>query len=76
MLYKFVGCNNCNYSYKCKAKVKNKDNNYRYIELIPNYELLKEEVQNNLLSPKGIEIRINRSIQIKNNMNYDKLEEV
>ena len=54
--------------------------NYRYYELIPEYELLKEEARNNLLSPKGIEIRINRSIQvegtfgqIKNNMNYDRI---
>lgn len=82
ILYKFIGCNNCNYSYKCKAKLKeeNRNNDYRYYELIPEYELLKEEVRNNLLSPKGIEIRINRSIQvegtfgqIKNNMNYDRI---
>ena len=82
VLYKFTGCNSCNYSYKCKFKLKeeNKDKDYRYYELIPEYELLKEEVRNNLLSPKGIEIRINRSIQvegtfgqIKNNMNYDRI---
>lgn len=80
ILYRFDGCNNCNYSYKCKSKLKNKDENYRYIELIPDYELLKENVRNNLLSPKGIEIRINRSIQvegtfgqIENNMNYDRI---
>ena len=80
VLYKFNGCSDCNYSYKCKAKLKNKDEDYRYIELIPDYELLKEEARNNLLSPKGIEIRINRSIQvegtfgqIKNNMNYDRI---
>lgn len=82
ILYKFTGCNDCNYSYKCKAKLKEKNRNtdYRYYELIPEYELLKEEVRNNLLSPKGIEIRINRSIQaegsfgqIKNNMNYDRI---
>ena len=79
-LYKFYGCNQCNYSYKCKAKLKNKDYDFRYIELIPEYELLKEEARTNLLSPKGIEIRINRSIQvegtfgqIKNNMNYDRI---
>ena len=80
ILFKFTGCNNCNYSYKCKAKLKNKNNDFRYIELIPEYELLKEKVRTNLLSPKGIEIRINRSIQvegtfgqIKNNMNYDRI---
>ena len=79
-LYKFVGCNQCKYSYKCKAKLKHKNEDFRYIELIPEYELLKEQVRKNLLSPKGIEIRINRSIQvegtfgqIKNNMNYDRI---
>ncbi len=81
-LYKFTGCNNCNYDYKCKAKMKkeNRDKDYRTIELIPDYELLKEQARNNLLSPKGIEIRINRSIQvegtfgqIKNNMNYERV---
>lgn len=78
-LYKFTGCNSCNYSYKCKSKLKeeNKDKDYRIVELISDYELLKEEARNNLLSPKGIEIRVNRSIQIegtfgqiKNNMGY------
>ena len=51
-----------------------------YIELIPEYELLKEEARNNLQSPKGIEIRINRSIQvegtfgqIKQNMQYTRI---
>jgi len=76
-LYKFVGCNNCGYAYKCKKKLKNKENDFRIIELIPEYELLKEEARNNLLSPEGIEIRINRSIQVegtfgqlKQNMQY------
>ncbi len=79
-LYKFTDCNSCNYSYICKKKLKNKDNDYRIIELIPDYELLKEQARNNLQSPKGIEMRINRSIQvegtfgqIKNNMNYDRI---
>ena len=79
-LYKFEGCDNCNYVYKCKKKLKNKDENYRIVELNIDYELLKEEARENLLSPKGIEIRINRSIQdegtygqIKNNMNYERI---
>ena len=79
-LYKFTGCNRCNYSYKCKKKLKNKNNDFRIIELIPDYELLKEQARKNLQSPKGIEMRINRSIQvegtfgqIKNNMNYDRI---
>lgn len=79
-LFKFIGCNNCKYLYKCKSKQKHKEDDYRMIELIPDYELLKEEARNNLQSPKGIEMRINRSIQvegtfgqIKNNMNYDRI---
>lgn len=78
----FKGCKSCNYSYKYKAfmKEENKDNNYRIKEISIDYELLKDEAMNNLLSPKGIEIRINRSIQVegtfgqlKQNMNYERI---
>lgn len=76
-LYKFTGCTNCNYSYICKKSLKNKDYDYRLYELNSDYELLKEQERKNLLNPKGIEIRINRSIQvegtfgqIKQNMQY------
>ena len=81
-LYKFAGCNNCNYAYICKKKLmpKNKDKDYRIVELNKDYELLKNNARDNLLSPKGIEIRINRSIQvegtfgqIKQNMGYDRI---
>lgn len=76
-LFKFTGCNNCNYSYKCKKKLKNKEEDFRLIELNQDYELLKEQARENLMSPRGIEIRINRSIQVegtfgqlKQNMQY------
>lgn len=80
--YIFKGCKLCDYAYKCKAfmKKENRDKNYRIKEISIEYELLKEEARNNLLSPKGIEIRINRSIQvegtfgqIKQNMSYDRI---
>lgn len=80
--YKFIGCNNCGYAYICKFKLKqeNKEKDYRIIELNPKYEIFKEEARNNLLNPKGIEMRINRSIQsegtfgqIKYNMDYDRI---
>ena len=67
-------------TYICKKQLKNKEQDFRLYELIPNYELLKEKARTNLLSPEGIEIRINRSIQvegtfgqIKQNMNYDRI---
>lgn len=76
-LYKFNGCNSCNYSYICKKNLKNKDHDFRYVELISDYELLKEKARMNLLSPEGNEIRINKSIQVegtfgqlKQNMQY------
>lgn len=76
-LYKFTGCNTCGYSYICKKQLKNKDLDFRLYELISDYELLKDQARENLLSPKGIEIRINRSIQVegtfgqlKQNMQY------
>lgn len=76
-LYRFTGCNDCNYSYICKKNLKNKELDFRLYELVPDYELLKEQARENLLSPKGIEIRINRSIQVegtfgqlKQNMQY------
>ena len=80
--YKFDGCNSCDYSYKCRKfmKEENKNKNYRIKEISIEYELLKQEARENLLSPKGIEIRVNRSIQvegtfgqIKQNMNYNRI---
>ena len=60
--------------------MKNKEYDYRLCELIPNYELLKKQARENLLSSQGIEIKINKSIQvevtfvqIKQNMNYDRI---
>ena len=57
--------------------LKNKSGNFRTMELIPKYEFYKNEARINLLSRKGIEIRVNRSIQvegtfgqIKENMDY------
>ena len=53
---------------------------FRKVEINPEYEILKEEARNNLLSLQGIEIRINRSIQVegtfgqvKQNMNYTRI---
>lgn len=73
----FEGCEECGYAYKCKEHLKNKSGNFRTMELIPKYEFYKNEARINLLSRKGIEIRVNRSIQvegtfgqIKENMDY------
>lgn len=64
-LYFFENCHKCGYSYKCKEKLKIKDADTRQVELNIEYEKLKEEARINLKSIKGIEIRVNRSIQVE-----------
>lgn len=75
--YSFEGCRECGYAYLCKKKIKNKEENFRTAELSIDYEKHKEEARKNLLSVKGIEIRINRSVQaegsfgqLKQNLSY------
>lgn len=76
-LYIFRGCADCGYAWKCKQQKKDKTEDFRTIELSYSLEVFKETARRNLLSRKGIEIRVNRSIQsegtygqLKNNMNY------
>ena len=75
--YRFTGCNKCNYKSVCKSRLKKKSENFRISEISINYLKFLDEVRDNLLSPKGIELRINRSIQvegefgnIKQNLSY------
>lgn len=64
-LYKFEGCLNCLFEYKCRQKLKDRTTNYRLYELSIEEEKYQKQVRENLLSDKGIEIRINRSIQVE-----------
>lgn len=75
--YIFRGCANCGFAWKCKQQKKDKTEDFRTIELSYDLEMFKEAARHNLLSRKGIEIRVNRSIQsegaygqLKNNMRY------
>ena len=75
--FRFKGCLSCPYAYKCKEKVKEKETDARETELVIDYEILKEKTRKRLLSLKGIEIRVNRSIQaegsfgqLKQNLQY------
>ena len=73
----FEGCLNCPYEYKCRKKIKNRTANTRKAELSLKEEKYKKKARENLLSIRGIEIRVNRSIQaegsfgeLKQNMGY------
>jgi len=78
--YKVDNCFNCPFEAYCKKSLgkENKKNNYRIFETNYEYQLLKKEAETNLLSIKGIELRVNRSSQvegafgvIKEDMNYE-----
>ncbi len=64
-MYKFNGCLSCEYEYICKKNYKNRDEDFRRAELSIENEKYKNEARENLKSLKGIEIRVNRSIQIE-----------
>ncbi len=74
---KFDGCNYCSFRLHCKRFMKNVDDNFKIFEVVKEFQILKQESEDNLLSVKGIEMRVNRSIQvegvfgnIKQNLNY------
>lgn len=81
VFYKIEGCNKCNFLSYCKRfmKEKNKNENYKIFEVSIQLQKYIQESQTNLLSIEGIEMRVNRSIQvegafgiIKQNFLYDR----
>ena len=80
VFYQIEGCRNCSFSQYCKKQMKNKDEDFRIFEIQKDLILYKQDAFENLLSPKGIEMRVNRSSQvegafgvIKEDMNYTRL---
>ncbi len=49
----------------CMKYNKNVDCNYKIFEVVPQLIKYKQEAEANLLSVKGIEIRVNRSVQVE-----------
>lgn len=75
--YKVTGCKKCAYRQFCKRWQKRKSENFKIFEV--NIELRRfiQQAEENLLSPKGIEMRVNRSCQdegsygvLKQDMHY------
>lgn len=70
-------CKGCDFELYCKRFLKNKPKGYRLFDIQPQWAQLKQQARDRLLSPEGIEIRVNRSCQvegafgvIKQNMGY------
>lgn len=80
VFYKINGCNECPFKEYCKRFMKNREDNFKIFEINVEYARLKKESEINLLSLKGIEVRVNRSSQvegvfgsIKYDMDYERL---
>lgn len=65
VFFRVKGCNNCGFSLFCKKYMKKTDEDFKVFEVIKELQLHKQEATRNLLSVKGIEIRVNRSIQVE-----------
>lgn len=83
VFYKVDGCNSCQFSTYCKRYQNIKDEDFKIFEVSQRLTFYKQESFNNLLSPKGIEMRVNRSSQvegafgvIKEDMNYTRLRRI
>lgn len=63
--YMFTGCSRCKYKHICKKLLKKKTGNSRIAEINKEYLDFLDEARENLLNPKGIEMRVNRSIQVE-----------
>ena len=80
IFYKVIGCKICPFADYCKRYQKIKNEDSKIFEVSPRLAYYKQESLTNLLSPKGIEMRVNRSSQVegafgvlKEDMNYTRL---
>lgn len=64
IFFRIDGCADCPFLDYCMRFTKVQARQpYKIFEVVPEFALLKQEAESNLLSVKGIEIRVNRSIQ-------------
>ena len=78
-LYVIESCSYCRLKKYCQAKLK-EAKNYRIFDVNYEFYQIKKDVTQKLLSPKGIEMRVNRSSQvegafgvIKQDMDYERV---
>ncbi len=65
VFYKVEGCNSCPWMPFCKKYMRRQDEDFKIFEVVKELETYKYLAEKNLCSPKGIEIRVNRSIQVE-----------
>lgn len=65
VFFKVEGCDSCLFRAYCKRFMKRQDEDFKIFEVVKELQYYKQQATNNLLSPKGIEIRVNRSVQVE-----------
>ena len=65
VFYKIEGCNDCKFNAYCKRFMNDKTQNYKYFEVSTKMQHYIQQAETNLLSIKGIEMRVNRSAQVE-----------
>lgn len=77
VFYRVTGCTGCEFMPYCRRFMSEKNGDDKVIEVQPRFMQLKQKARDLLLSPRGIEMRVNRSCQIegafgniKQNMSY------
>ena len=65
VFYKVEGCLHCDWMPFCKRYMKRWDEDFKIFEIVKKLERYKYQSQDNLCSSKGIELRVNRSIQVE-----------
>lgn len=65
VFYEVKGCSSCPFVLFCKRFMKNKDEDHKIFEVQEELTRFKQEALDNLLTPKGIEMRVNRSSQVE-----------
>ena len=65
VFYKIEGCLHCDWMPFCKRYMRRWDEDFKIFEVVKKLERYKYQSQDNLCSPKGIELRVNRSIQVE-----------
>lgn len=65
VFYKVDGCNSCDFKDYCKRFMKDKTQDFKIFEVSQKLQNYIQEAESNLLSPEGIEMRVNRSSQVE-----------
>ena len=65
VFYKITGCDGCGFNDYCKRFLKDKSKNEKIFEVVIELQQFIKQAELNLLSIKGIELRVNRSSQVE-----------